>query len=267
MSENWRAKSRRTNTCSAFCFTCPIVPPPIAPVEIGPQSMVFFDQYVIQMDPGIIFGNTTQPFTIETWFKAPIINQNIVILGSGGTGIGGGAPFADNGLSLLNNSLTEWKIDSSGKANETFIFPELAPNTWHYLAVSRDSSAFVQMWIGALGSGSATASTSGRVFLNDDVNDTTNWNLSSPTLQIAAWLNTGRFCDEGVFINNLRITNTNLFSTSAPSSSIPTAKFSAITGTQLLINDGTFIDKSGNQTLQLNFGGNPIVTSIQSPFN
>ena len=197
------------------------------------------------MSPGITFGSITTPFTVESWFYAnanPIASR-IVLLGSGGTGEEGSGPWLNNGLSILTLDNTQWKVDSSGVAQQPYIFPALLQNVWYYIAITRDTSGYVQMWLGTTPGGTATASSTGRQLLTAP-----DWDLTTPTYVVGTWPNTSTY-NNNTFINNLRVTNTNLFSTNASTIPIPTANLTNVTGTQLLINDGDFVDQSGTQTL------------------
>ena len=255
---NSRAKMRRGAKCPSYCFyfyTAPAIPPVSLPIY---KSLVFPQNSYLLMSPGITFGSNVSPFTVEAWINAPTIpNGDYCLLGSGGTGVNGTAPYPNQGLSITNTSLTSWKVDSSGTAAQQFTLPTMTANTWYYFVITRDSSSYVQMWMGT--TGTATASSSGRQLLN-----TVSWNFTSPTYLIGGWTNTNLFnTNPGLIINNLRITNTNLFSTSSASLTVPSANFTSITGTQLLLNNGTYTDQSGTQSLTT--VGSPQVSSL-SPF-
>lgn len=210
------------------------------------------------MSPGITFGTNTTPFTVEVWMNTSVgLNGTGCLLGSGGTGTDGFSPYPSAGLTICNTSTTSWKVDSSGTAAQSFTLEEMSVGQWYYFAVTRDTSGYIQMWLGSAASGTATASTSGRQLLN-----TTNWDLVAPTLLIGAWTNTNRY-NQGLLVNNLRVTNTNRFATTATTLAIPSTALTAIAGTQLLINNGEFIDQSANQTLTT--VGTPTASTL-SPF-
>jgi hypothetical protein len=223
------------------------------------NSLLFPTNSYFIMSPGISFGTNTTPFTVESWFY---VNYDpsypIVLLGSGGTGTDGYAPYPNNGLTFKSSGPTSWRIDSSGTASQDFYFPTFLKNTWYYIAVSRDTLGYVQMWVGTTPNGSATSSISGRQLLNSSA-----WNLTSATLLIGAWTNTQSFNDN-TYVNNLRVTNTNLYNTSLSTIPVPSANLTNITGTQLLINNGAFVDASGNQTLTKVSG---VSSSLAQPFS
>jgi hypothetical protein len=253
---NSRAKSRRTGSCQAFCFACPSFASTTSTASSTRGSLFFPDQSYLQMSSGIVFGSSTTPFTVEAFINSTYgPNGNVVLLGAGSST--GSAPFPNKGLTIINTTTTNWKVDSSGIAAQQFTFPLLAADIWYYLAVTRDTSGYIQMFLGTNTSGVATASLSGRQLLN--ISD---WDLTTPTRQIGAWTNTNSY-NFGTYINNLRVTNTNLFATNSATIPVPSSNFTAVTGTQLLINDGTFIDQTGNQTLTA--VGTPS-TSVLAPF-
>jgi hypothetical protein len=231
---------------------------PFTPVDRSTFKSLLLpmNSYLI-MNPGITFGSTTTPFTVECWFYINVLG-NFVIVGSGGTGTNGTAPYPNSGLTVCCISLNQIKIDSSGLAAVPFSFSSnFIQNQWYYFAVSRDNSKNVQMWLGTTPGGTATASTSGVQNLTSS-----DWNLTSASLLVGAWTNTNSSCNN-TFINNLRVTNTNLYNTSLTSIPIPTSNLSVIPGTQLLINNGEFIDQSGTQTFTTVSG---ITSSSQQPY-
>jgi len=242
----------------AYCYQCldnkynnipistsltPYVPPPTPPIPPSTSNSLFFDgsNNYLTMSPGITFGSQTTPFTIECWFYStvpPASNQICIIGGAGGS--------STNSITLysnLNNSI--FTLDSQGAANAPFTLPfTITQNVWYYIAVTRDTNSYIQLWIGTNTSGIATASTTTLAQYT-----TSGWNLNTASTYIGRWLNGVNPYNNGVYINNLRVTNTNLFTTSNPTIPVPTSNFTAITGTELLINTGSAIDQSNTQTI------------------
>jgi hypothetical protein len=233
------------------------------------------------MSPGITFGSTTTPFTIECFFYTNSATDSIVILGSGGTGVNGLEPYPNKGFSLYcNGNYSSFTIDSSGEASLTFNFDTtIQTNTWYYLAVMRNNAANVQMWLGNVASGVANKSTTCNGYglaspvstpialtgtsPNGLVNYSNVWNLSSPTYIIGSWVNTLRY-NNNTIINNLRVNNNSIYNVNANSLSIPTTNFTSTNAvTKLLINNGNIIDQSNTQTITVVSG----VTGVSnSPF-
>jgi hypothetical protein len=96
--------------------------------------------------------------------------------------------------------------------------------------------------MGKKGDTNATSSTTGRQQLI-----TTAWNLTGLSNTIGAFVPAGRYTTG--YISNLRVTNTNRFTTTDSTIAIPTEPFTQISGTVLLQNSATLTDETGNQTL------------------
>jgi hypothetical protein len=231
---------------------------------IPPEPSLYFngpENYVV-MSPGVSFGTTTTPFTIECWFYTTYDPSTlaITILGAGGPGLNGGAPFLSNALTLYSiGSNNSFRMDSQGRASQEFIFPTtFVPNTWYYLAVTRDSSANNQMWIGTKTNGYAVASITGPLSLTNS----TNWDLTGISYLLGFWTAGPMPYNYGTYLHNLRITNDNRFATNAGIIPIPTTDLPRTIGTQLLVN-GSLIDQTGNQQLTT-VGSIPSV--VTSPF-
>jgi hypothetical protein len=115
-------------------------------------------------------------------------------------------------------------------------------NTWYYVAVTRDSSGYIQVWLGKDGDANATASTTGRVQLNN-----INWNLTGLSNCIGAFVPAGRYTTG--YISNLRVDSTGLYATTAATIPVPTAPFEELAGTVFLQNTDELTDETGTQTL------------------
>jgi len=116
-------------------------------------------------------------------------------------------------------------------------------NTWYYVAVTRDSSGFIQVWMGKEGDTNATASTTGRIPVNGNVA----WDLTGLSNCVGAFVPAGRYTTG--YISNLRVDSTGLYATTAATVPVPTAPFAELAGTVFLQNDDTLTDQTGNQTL------------------
>ena len=77
---------------------------------------------------GVAFGSGA--YTIECWFNANAFGTYYTIIGNGGT----------NALTLSVDSATAVKIDQTNVGSTTFTVASMALNTWHHLAVVRNSS-------------------------------------------------------------------------------------------------------------------------------
>jgi hypothetical protein len=223
---------------------------------ITPYSL-FFDSTTAftQLSPGITLGGTyQQPFTVEGWFKAnnPGINSGPVLLS---TSQPASNPSYIRALTINVATPTQIRVDSNGENSTPFDFAEtMLPDTWYYVAVSRDSSGFMQAWLGKEGDPTATASISGRY--NCSVDDIA-WALSGISDIIGRFIPANRD-SELDYISGVRVTNTNLYTTTNATIPIPTQTFSLVSGTQFLLTPlpiaGLPIDVSGNQSIFISGG-------------
>ena len=222
-------------------FTENLTPPPVT------SGSLFIPDTSsrVTLSPGIVVGSTTTtPFTVEGWFYstvAPGTNSGPVLLS---TTTSSATPAYYKALTVNIVSNTQVVVDSNGAAATTFDFAEtMLANTWYYLAVTRDTSGYIQVWLGKDGDASATASTTGRF----DSTVSANWNLTGISDCIGTFVPANRFTTG--YISNLRVDSTGLYDTTAATITVPTAPFEEIAGTVFLQNDATLTDQTGNQTL------------------
>jgi hypothetical protein len=199
----------------------------------------------VTLSPGIVAGATnTTPFTVEGWFYStvtPGTDSGPVLLS---TDTASANPTYIRALTINIGSTTTIVVDSNGAAQQAFSFAEtMLINTWYYVAVTRDSSGYIQVWMGKDGDATATASTTGRV----SVSGNAAWNLTGLSNCIGAFVPAGRYTTG--YISNLRVDNTSLYTTTAATIPVPTAPFAALAGTVFLQNDATLTDQTGTQTL------------------
>jgi hypothetical protein len=191
-----------------------------------------------------VAGSSTTPFTVEGWFYStvtPGTDSGPVLLS---TDTSSGTPAYAKALTVNISSATQIVVDSNGAAQQAFNFAEtMLVNTWYYVAVTRDSSGFIQVWMGKDGDATATASTTGRVPVNGNVA----WNLLGLSNCVGAFVPAGRYTTG--YISNLRVDSTGLYATTAATIPVPTEPFEEIAGTVFLQNDNTLTDQTGNQTL------------------
>jgi hypothetical protein len=218
--------------------------PPSAPTITSGSIFIPGTSSRVTLSPGFAAGSTsTTPFTVEGWFYStvtPGTDAGPVLLSTDTASAN--ATYA-KALTVNLSSTTTIVVDSNGAAAQTFSFAEtMLVNTWYYVAVTRDSSGYIQVWMGKKGDTNATASTTGRQQLI-----TTAWNLTGLSNTIGAFVPAGRYTTG--YISNLRVTNTNRFTTTDSTIAIPTEPFTQISGTVLLQNSATLTDETGNQTL------------------
>ena len=201
----------------------------------------------VTLSPGIVVGGTYQsPFTVEGWFYSgdtPGTDSGPVLLS---TTTSSATPAYARALTINVVSTTQIVVDSNGAAATTFNLAQtLVADAWYYVAVSRDTSGFMQIWLGKQGDASAAASTSGRF---DCSVATAAWALDGISDCIGAFVPAGRYsADDNV--SGLRVTNTNLYTTTDATIAMPTQTFGYVAGLRFLQSPTDLTDLSGNQTL------------------
>ena len=218
------------------------------PIPPGPVSGSIFvpgTSSRVVLSPGIVAGSTsTTPFTVEGWFYStvtPGTNSGPVLLS---TDTASTNPTYIRALTVNIGSTTTIVVDSNGAAQQAFSFAEtMLINTWYYVAVTRDSSGYIQAWLGKDGDANATVSTTAR--LDTSVNPA--WELTGLSNTIGAFVPAGRYTTG--YISNLRVDSTGLYATDAATIPVPTAPFAELAGTVFLQNTDELTDETGNQTL------------------
>ena len=201
----------------------------------------------ITLTPGITLSSTYQsPFTVQGWFYSgdtPGTDFGPVILSTDTTSA---TPAYAKALTINVQSTTQIIVDSNGAAATTFNLAQtLVAASWYYLAVSRDVSGFMQIWLGKTGDASAAASTSGR--FNCSV-DTAGWALTGLSNCIGAFVPAGRSSATD-YISGIQVTNTNLYTTTDATIPMPTQTFGNVAGILFLQSPTNNTDLTGNQTL------------------
>jgi hypothetical protein len=181
---------------------------------------------------------------VEGWFYStvtPGTNSGPVLLS---TDTSSATPAYAKALTINIGSTTQIIVDSNGAAQQAFSFAEtMLVDTWYYVAVSRDSSGYIQVWLGKDGDANATISTTARL----DTSGNAAWDLTGLSNTIGAFVPAGRFTTG--YISNLRVDNTGLYATTAATIPVPTEPFEELAGTVFLQNDDTLTDQTGTQTL------------------
>jgi hypothetical protein len=201
----------------------------------------------VTLAPGIVVGGTYQsPFTVQGWFYSgdtPGTDSGPVLLS---TTTASTTPAYARALTINVGSTTQIVVDSNGAAATTFNLAQtLVAASWYYLAVSRDVSGFMQIWLGKQGDASAAASTSGRF---DCSVGTAAWALDGLSDCIGAFVPAGRYSATD-YVSGVRVTNTNLFTTTDATIPMPTQTFGYVAGIQFLQSPTNDTDLTGNQTL------------------
>jgi hypothetical protein len=183
---------------------------------------------------------------VEGWFyceDTPGTDFGPVILSTDTTSA---TPAYAKALTINVQSTTQIIVDSNGATSTSFNLAQtLIANAWYYVALSRDASGFMQLWLGKQGDASAAASTSGRFNCNVD---TSGWALTGLSNCIGAFVPAGRSSDND-YISGIRVTNTNLYTTTDATISMPTQTFGGVAGLLFLQSPTALLDLTGNQTL------------------
>jgi hypothetical protein len=187
---------------------------------------------------------STTPFTVEGWFYStvtPGTNSGPVLLS---TDTASSNPTYIKALTINISTPTQIVVDSNGAAQQAFSFAEtMLVNTWYYVAVSRDSSGYIQVWLGKDGDANATASTTARL----DTSGNAAWELTGLSNTIGAFVPANRYTTG--YISNLRVDSTGLYATTAATIPVPTEPFAELAGTVFLQNTDELTDETGTQTL------------------
>ena len=203
------------------------------------------------MSPGINVG--TQPFTFDAYFKTgPTINYGFFL------GVADG-----NGMSINIQSATEIQVDAYGINATVFILTNpLQVNTWHHIAVTRDSNNDETVWVDGVRAASSKNRWNNSLTYPAVYNDTRNYGGRSTGINTSTGCghcndgpsndSTNDFAD--VKITNYRfIVGSSIYNPSSTSITMPTTPLANLTNTKVLLNvssSGAMLtDSSGNQTI------------------
>ena len=201
----------------------------------------------ITLNPGIIAGTTYHsPFTVEGWFfctDAPGNLDGPVLISTTSSAI---TPGYARALSINVSSTTQIIVESNGgDATQFDLAQTIVAGTWYYVAVSRDTDGFIELWSGKLGDTVAVASTSGRFDCSVDTNA---WALTGISDCVGRFI-PGDRSSVGDYISGVRITTTNLYATTDATIPMPTETFGNTAGIEFLQSPTGIADLSGTQTL------------------
>jgi hypothetical protein len=185
----------------------------------------------------------TGAYTAEMWIKMTSSPTGDALLLSGSSALG----------LYINSTRDQIKIVkwADGTGTQVFYVSALSLNTWHHVAVVRDSSGKSQLFV----NGSKSA--------NTFITDSNNYSGA-----ISSVFGTGTGSKLIGRLSNLRITNTAVYDPTASTITQPTAPLNAISGTLLLLNTKTsnpYLDSSSSART-VTASGSP-ATSTDNPFN
>lgn len=206
------------------------------------------------MSPGVNVG--TQPFTFEAYFKTgPSINFGFFL------GVANG-----NGMSINIHSANEIQVDAYGINATVFILTNpLQVNTWHHIAVARDSNNDETVWIDGIRAASSMNRWNNSLTYPAIYNDTRNYSGQSTGINVSTGCG---HCNDGPTNNStndfaeVKITNyrfvvgSTVYNPNHATITLPATPLTNITNTKVLLNvtdlAGLITDSSGNQTLSNN---------------
>ncbi len=216
----------------------------VGDVKIAPENPFESGFYSVYSDgnadyltvPSATWTTLTGTFTVEfwaLWTMAPATSGSFMGVQSNG------------GWTLYNDNtrITPNIFGTGNIFNSTFSPSSIIPGKWYHIAVTRDSSNLMTMWVDGVSVGSTTTSASYTQGA---------WAIHSP----------GNVNLLNGFISNLRVTNTTLYTTTFTP---PTSPLTAVSGTQLLTcQSRNFADNSTNAATLTAF--NTVAVRSFNPF-
>jgi hypothetical protein len=196
----------------------------------------------LSFSPGVTVG--AGAYTVEGWAYFTSASLPGVMLST--------LTASNSGFTLLILSATEIRIDKNGVAQNAYIVPTMANNTWHHIAVTRDSSGNETVFVD--GARSSTGVT------------TTNLNFTGVSTGVGKFNEGGQWWFTGRLSNLRAVVGANVYDPTASTITVPTKPLQPITNTALLLSLGNspFINTS---TTAITVTNNSTVALIDSsPF-
>jgi len=187
-------------------------------------------------------------FTVEGWVymtSNPATNAFFLVGGSG-----------NRGITILNGtygtpSATQITIEYETAGFQTFTVPTMVANVWYYIAVSRNSSDSMSLWLNGVRCGNYTV---GFTFIANNYS-------------IGAWPTQGQYSSDA-YISNVRMTTTNVYDVNSLTIPVPITNFTNVPGTQLLMNTkfgATWLVDSSSNNITMVANGSPSSSNYE-PF-
>lgn len=206
----WTISTNNIQLASGTLYITPATLPAVT------GSILFPTSSYLASGTSITLGTT---LTVECWFKTtsdPATSKIVLVASNGNRGVS-----IYNGTYGQNNySATKWTFDFETAGNVEFTVPTMSANTWYHLALTQNAGV-ATLWLNGTRSSSNTINTG--------------WNFLSTAYRIGGWQSQNIY-SQGVYISNVRITNTAVYDVTQTSITVPTSPLTAITGTQLLLN-------------------------------
>ena len=202
-----------------------------------PSSAQLSGSNWLSFTPGVTVGSSA--YTVEGWAYFTSANLPGVLLASLTPG--------NSGFSLVINNSTTISIDQDGVATNSYTVPTMSNNTWHHIAVTRNSSGQETVFVD--GVRSSTGMT------------TTNYNFSGVSTAVGKFNTGGQWWFTGYCSNIRAVVGSNVYDPTQSTIAVPTGPLPVVTNTQFLLQG--LADASGTQTITNN---GSVATNALYPF-
>jgi hypothetical protein len=207
-------------------------------------SIQFSGSNWLSMTPGVTIGSGA--YTVECFVYFQSANLPGVILSSLTPG--------NSGFSLLISDATTIHIDQDGVAANNYTVPTMADNTWHHIAVTRNSIGEESVFVDGVQSSTGVT--------------TTNYNFSGASAAVGKFNEGGQWWYTGSTAQIRAVVGNNVYDPNAATITVPINPLTDVSGTELLLlaadSAGLLTDSSGTQTLTNN---NSVAWSSATPLS
>jgi hypothetical protein len=180
----------------------------------------------LSFSPGVTVGSGA--YTVEGWAYFSTANLPGVMLSSITEG--------NSGFSLVISNSTTINIDQDGVASNSYTVATMASNTWHHIAVTRNSSGTETVFVDGVRATSGTTST--------------NYNFSGVSTAVGKFNTGGQWWYTGYTTNIRAVVGSNVYDPTQSTITVPTGPLPVVTNTKILLQG--LADASGTQTITNN---------------
>jgi hypothetical protein len=191
-----------------------------------PSSAQLSGSNWLSFTPGVTVGSGA--YTVEGWAYFTSANLPGVLLASLTPG--------NSGFSLVISNSTTINIDQDGVASNSYTVPTMANNTWHHIAVTRNSSGTETVFVDGVRATNGTTST--------------NYNFSGVSTAVGKFNTGGQWWFTGYCSNIRAVVGSNVYDPTQSTITVPTGPLPVVTNTQFLLQG--LADASGTQTITNN---------------
>jgi hypothetical protein len=202
-----------------------------------PSSAQLSGSNWLSFTPGVTVGSGA--YTVEGWAYFSTANLPGVLLSSLTPG--------NSGFSLVISNSTTINIDQDGVASNSYTVATMASNTWHHIAVTRNSSGTETVFVDGVRATNGTTST--------------NYNFSGASTAVGKFNTGGQWWYTGYCSNIRAVVGSNVYDPTASTITVPTSPLPVVTNTKILLQG--LADASGTQTITNN---GSVATNALYPF-